>query len=229
MRQVCGRIGITPPTAVVSSSDPQIVQLLAIANEEGQDLSSRYPWQALQNESTFASVATESQGAMTTLAGAGFRYILNDIMWNRDLIRPIFGPLVPFQWQQLKAQTMTGPWTQFRIRAGLLRFIPLPVAGNTIAFEWISKYWATGVGGDASTWAADADTAYIDEEVMTQGIIWRWQEAKGLAYAESYAKYERLVADAMARDGGKQSLNMGGSGVGYGPGIMVPSGSWNVP
>lgn len=227
--QVTRRIGITAPTAVASSTDPQIVQLMALANEEGQDLSARYPWQALQNESTFSAVATESQGAMTTVAGAGFRYVLNDVMWNRTLIRPVFGPLVPFQWQQLKAQTMTGPWTQFRIRGGLLRFIPVPTAGDTIAFEWISKYWATGAAGDASTWAADADTSYLDEETMAQGIIWRWQEAKGLAYAESYAKYERLVADLMARDGGKQSLNMGGGSTGYGPGIMVPSGSWSVP
>ena len=75
--QVCRRIGITAPSSVSSSSDPQIVQLMAIANEEGQDLSSRYPWVGLQNESTFATVATESQGAILTLAGASFRYILS--------------------------------------------------------------------------------------------------------------------------------------------------------
>src|SRR5260221_481902 len=93
--QVCRRIGLTAPTTVSGSSDPAIIQLMAIANEEGQDLSSRYPWQNLQVESTFSTVATESQGTILSLAGSDFRYILNDIMWNRSLLRPVFGPLVP--------------------------------------------------------------------------------------------------------------------------------------
>lgn len=226
--QVCRRVGISAPTTVSGSSDQAIIQLMAIGNEEGQDLSARYPWQALQNESTFVTVATEAQGTITSLFGAGFRYILNDIMWDRTLIRPVFGPLVPFQWQQLKAQSMTGPWYQFRIRGSSVKFIPVPTAGDTIAAEWISKYWATGAGGDAATWAADADTSYLDEEVMTAGVIWRWKAAKGIAYAEDFNKYERLVADLMARDAGKQMLNMGGGSLGYAPGIMVPSGSWSV-
>lgn len=226
--QVCRRIGITAPASVSSSSDPQIIQLMGLANEEGQDLSARYPWQSIRQESTFTTVATESQGVITTLAGAGFRYILNDIMWDRSLLRPIFGPLNPQGWQALKARNVTGPFTQFIMRGNTVRFIPTPVAGNTIAFEWISKYWATGAGGDASTYAADADTSYLDEEIMAAGIIWRWKDAKGLPYAEDYAKYERLVADQMGRDGGKPRLNLGGSITDYQPAILVSAGSWNV-
>jgi hypothetical protein len=131
------------PSVVATSTDPQIIQLMSIANEEGQDLSSRYPWQALQNESTFTTVAAETQGVITTLAGASFRYILNDIMWNRSLLRPVFGPLTPQDWQALKARNVTGPYNQFRIRGNSVLFIPAPVAGNTIAFEWISKNWVT--------------------------------------------------------------------------------------
>jgi hypothetical protein len=56
MTQVCRRMGITAPTSVSASSDPQILQLMAIGNEEGQDLSARYPWQALINESTFTTL-----------------------------------------------------------------------------------------------------------------------------------------------------------------------------
>lgn len=229
MTQVCRRMGIPTPTSVSSSSDPQILQLMALGNEEGQDLSARYPWQALINESTFTTVATESQGAITTLSGTDFRYILNDIMWDRTLLRPVFGPLVPTDWQNLKARNVTGPWTQFRIRGGLLKFIPVPVAGDTIAFEWVSKNWVTvAAGGTSATWTADADTGLLDEEIMTQGVIWRWKAAKGLEYAEDYNKYERLVADQMGRDGGKQRLNLNGGGGDLPAGVLVPIGSWNV-
>lgn len=226
LTQATRRIGLPSPSAVASSQDPAVIQLMALANEEGQELSARYPWQVLQNESTFTTVATEAQGVITTLAGAGFRYILNDIMWDRTLLRPVFGPLTAQDWQALKARNVNGPYSQFRIRGNSVKFIPVPVAGDTIAFEWISKYWATGAGGNASSWAADADTAYLDEEIMTQGVIWRWKAAKGLDYAEDYNKYERLVADQMGRDGGKARLNLGGSSGDYPAGTLVPLGSW---
>lgn len=226
LTQVTRRIGIPAPAAVASSQDAQIIQLMSIANEEGQDLSARYPWQSLVNEGTFTTVATQSQGAITTLAGAGFRYILNDVMWNRTLLRPVYGPLNPQDWQNLKARNVTGPYNQFRMRGNAVLFIPIPAAGQSIYFEWVTKYWATGSGGDASTWVADADTSYLDEELMTQGIIWRWKAAKGLEYAEDFAKYERLVADAMARDGGKPKISLDGGGNEFPAGIVVPIGSW---
>lgn len=227
--QVCRRIGITAPSTVSGSSDPQIIQLMSLGNEEGQDLSARYPWQALQNESTFVTVALEAQGAITTLAGTDFRYILNDIMWNRSLLRPVFGPLTPQDWQALKARNVTGPYAQFRIRGNSVKFIPVPAAGNTVAFEWISKNWVTlAASGTSATWAADADTGLIDEEIMAQGILWRWKAAKGLSYEEDYNKYERLVADQMVRDGGKPRLNLGGGMDSFPAGVLVPIGSWNL-
>lgn len=230
MAQVCRRIGVTAPSAIYASTDLQIIQLVALANEEGQDLSSRYPWQALQNESTFTTSATESQGAITTLAGSDFRYVLNDIMWNRSLLVPVYGPITPQQWQQLKAQSVTGPYAQFRIRANAVRFIPTPTAGQTVAFEWISKNWVTvaSPAGTSATWTADADTGLLAEEVMAAGILWRWKAAKGTEYAEDFAKYERLVVDAMARDGGKQKLSLGGGENGFPAGTFVPIGSWDL-
>ena len=228
-QQAARRIGVNPPSVVVASSDPQILQLLALANEEGQDLSARYPWTALQNESTFTTVAAETQGTITTLAGASFRYILNDIMWNRSLLRPVFGPLVPQDWQALKARNVTGPYAQFRIRGTSVLFIPQPAAGNTIAFEWISKNWVNvNAGGTSATWTADADTGALDEEIMTMGIIWRFKAAKGLAYEEDFNKYERLVADQMARDGGKSRLNLAGGLNNFPAGVLVPIGNWNL-
>ena len=228
--QCARRIGINAPASVSSSADPAVIQLMAIANEEGQDLASRYAWQALQTQSTFSTVATESQGVMTTLAGAGFRYIVNNAMWNRTLLRPVFGPLSPGAWQELKARNVTGPYNQFRIKGNELLFIPVPAASQTIAFEWVSRNWVnvTAGGTTAAAWTADADTGVLDEEVMTAGVIWRWQQAKGLEYAENYAKYERLVSDLMARDGGKPTLNMGTDFQSWPAGVFLPLGSWSL-
>lgn len=51
--QVCPRIGLSVPNAVATSQDSQIIDLLALANAEGEDLRGRYPWQAIVQESTY--------------------------------------------------------------------------------------------------------------------------------------------------------------------------------
>lgn len=229
VQAACGRIGITQPVSVSGSSDPQIVQLMGLTNEDGQELAARYPWSVLISESTFTTVATQSQGAMTTICGIDFRYILNETMWNRSILQPIYGALSPQDWQNLKARNVTGPWTQYRIRGTDLLFVPTPSAGQTVAFEWVSKHWVLpDAGGTAATMRADADISNLDERIITQGVIWRWKAAKGLEYAEDYNKYERLVADQSARDGGKARLNLAGVGGDYPFGTIVPIGSWSL-
>lgn len=115
---------------------------------------------------------------MTTVAGASFDYILNQTIWDRTLLRPVFGTLTPSQWQQLKAQNVTGPWNQFRIRGGNLLFIPAPSAGDTCAFEWVSKNFCQSSGGTGqSAWTADTDTGLLSEDLMKLGLIWRWKAA----------------------------------------------------
>lgn len=449
LTQVCRRIGITAPAAMYASTDKNIIQLIGIANEEGQELSARYPWQNLIQESNFQTKAATIQGSVTELAGADFRYILNDIMWDRTLLRPVFGPLAPQEWQALAARNVNGPYNQFRIRRNNVIFIPEPSAGDDVYFEWVSRNWVNtsgqtvvssvtgetytlqsdaamesdgaqqyvslpGTSGDyvstpdstalditgdiqiivyvaadswtpvstqviaaksvastsqvswrlsvlasgllqlitsadgstlitspsttaptigdgsglwikvtvdvdngavgntvtfytsldpvqtavadvdwtqlgtavtnagttsifastallelgsasagtlnnfagsvykayiysgiagtlvagfnaddgtvgASAWSADTDTSFLDEEIITQGIIWRWKQVKGLDYAEDFAKYEGMVNDAMGRDGGKARLSLSGSGIMNWPaGVFVPLGSWNL-
>lgn len=224
MRSVFPRIGLSAPAQVVSSTDKTVQQVLALANEEGQELASRYTWQALIREATFTTVASETQGSITTIAGSDFDFILNETIWNRSLKRPVFGPKSPSEWQQLKAQFMNGPWNQYRIRGNDIIFLPVPAAGQDCYFEWYSKNWAA----NASTWATDEDTSVLSERLMALGVIWRWKELKNLEYAEAFNKYERAVDDATARDGGKPTLNLGSGNVDIFPAVVVPSGNWGV-
>lgn len=402
VQSVCRRVGLPTPTTVASSTDDQILQLLELANEDGQDLVTRYEWQALNQEATFTTVVAESQGDIRNIA-PGMKSIVNDTIWNRSLRRPIFGPLTPQRWQQLKAMNFVGPWNQFRIIGNDLRFVPPPGAGEGCYFEYITKNWvqtaapqpnllqyaqvldnaiwlpvtcgvatslepapdgttfyklvnsvanggiyqsvskalaalpytasafvkaaeqteiyigfgppssgtyaiidlttgevsstatsgqytnisagavalgddvyrvfvtatsdpsavvsayvgATGASGtdgfyatmlqlepgstmtayEATTTAAasssdsylnDSDVALLDEQIIVLGTIWRFRQAKGLDYAEDFAKYERRVTDAMAGDGSKDVLNLGEVRWDLFPGIIVPAGNWPI-
>lgn len=227
VQDVCVRVGLSSPNAAAGSTELKVNQIVALVNEEGKELAARYQWTALTNEATFTTVAAETQASLNTIA-PNLKYIINDTIWNRTLRRPVFGPLAAQRWQQVKALVMQGPWNQFRIRGGSILFIPVPTAGQSCYFEYVSKNWSTdstGVTGKSSM-TVDTDVSLLDEDIMTLGVIWRFKAAKGLSYAEDFNKYERRVIDAMARDGSKDVMNIGDVRYDIYPGIMVPSGSW---
>ena len=226
VQTACRRIGIPAPAAAFTSQDPQIIQLLSLSEEEGQEHATRYPWQALQTETTFTTVAAQVQGSMSVIA-PNYDYIVNDTIWNRTLRRPVYGPKSEQDWQQAQAMQINGPFNSFRIIGDVLNFYPNPVGGQTCAFEYISKNWiSTLVGGTSSVWTNDADTPLINDEVLVLGLVWRWKQAKGLDYAEDFGKYERRMADLMGRDAGKPTLSMSGAKYDIQPGVFVPAGSW---
>ena len=227
IQTVCKRVGVAAPVSAIASTDQQIIQMIALANEEGEELSERYPWSDLQTEATFVTLAAELQGTVDSIATSDFRYILNDTIWNRTQNRPMYGSLTPSDWQLLKSSNVSGPFQEYRIKGGSLYLLPAPPAGETCAFEYLSGNWCQSAAlTKQSAWAADTDTGILDERIMTSGILWRWKQVKGLDYAEDFRKYEIRVQEAMTRDAGKPTLSMDGSPTNRAPGIMVPSGSW---
>lgn len=226
---VINRLGLTPTTSAVGSTDTQVANILALVNEEGQELAARHDWTALQTEATFTTVAAEDQGTMTTIA-PGLNYIINDTIWNRSLRRPVFGPKTPQTWQQNKAFAINGPWSNFRIKGNHLYMYPTPVAGNSCYFEYISRNWCTDSTGATGReeFSVDTDVPVLDWQIIVLGAIWRWKKLKGFEYAEDFAVYERRVTDAMGRDGSKDWISLSNTKYDIFPGVVVPSGSWNV-
>lgn len=233
IQQAALRVGFVQPNVAASSTDQNILQMVAFASEEGQELARRYPWQAIRYEANFTTTGVESQGDIRTICTAinpqaSFNYIYNETIWNRTQRRPIFGPKTPSEWQQLKAQFVQGPWYQFIIRNNAILFTPVPNNTDTCYFEYITDEWCldnTGTIGQTA-WANDADTARISEHLITLGVVWRYRQAKGLEYAAAFDKYEEAVINAMARDGGKPRLTLSGYDTTVYPGTIVPAGNW---
>lgn len=230
VKAVALKVGVTVPIAAAASADQNIQQIIGFANEAGQETAARFGWQELTKEATFTTVASESQGTIQAKTGADFGWVLNETMWDRSTKRPVFGPKVPAEWQQLKAQFVNGPWTQYRIRGNQVLFIPVPSVGDAIYFEWVSKYWATTAAsavGTQTSLALDTDITIIEERLITLDTIWRYKQTKRLAYDEDFDKAEAAIADAMGRNASKPTLNLAGSQGDFTPGIWVPAGSWN--
>lgn len=202
-------------------------------NQEGRALSRRTDWQALNYEASFTTVATESQGTLTSIIGATqqLRRIVNETIWNRTTQQPVYGPLSKKVWQAEKALALTGPYPQYRIRGNAILFYPVPTAGQSCFFEYVSKAWCTDVTGVTFrvNVSVDTDLVLLDDELMLAGLDWRWRRAKGLSYAEEFASYEAQVSSAIGHDGTKQTLHMDGGRERAMPGIFVPVGNWPLP
>lgn len=227
IRRVAVLVGVPQPSAVIGSADAGVLQLLEYANVEGEMLAIRHPWQALTKEVTFTAVSGEDQGLIETIA-PGFNWDLYETWWNRTQQNRIGGPLTPQQWQLRKAQVNTGPYYDFRIRENHLIVSPAATAGETLAFEYVSRYWCASAGGAGQEeWAADTDVGILPEKLIRLGLHWRYLRSRGLSYAEEKQTYEIAVNAAMARDGSKQTLSMEGSCADYKPGIQVPDGNWD--
>lgn len=229
VQRFCERTNLNSPATVYGTTDPQIAQIKALLEEEGNDLAKRGNWNELTFEATHTTVASESQGAITTIA-SGFRDFKPDTAWDRTLKVPL-QILDDVQWQAQKGFASTSPRYAIRIRGELLRANPTPVAGNTWAFEYISKNWILGADGTTykQFFTLDTDTMLLPEELLTLGLRWRWKKEKGFDYAEDFRTYETQVNQALGSNGLKKRLNMSGGRTDARPGISIAQGNWGVP
>lgn len=199
------QLNVAVPTAFVSSTDETAALLLRLATEEGVSLMRRYPWQAITAEHTFTTVAADEQ---TSSIPTDFDRMLPETMFNRGTRRRVAGPLSAEEWQQTKATLVTYVNPTFRLRGGTILMSPNPPAGETIAYEYVSKNFCASAGGTAQAdWVADSDVGRLDEGLMTLGLVWRFRQVKGLSYAEDMQLYERRVSDAEMRDGVKPRIS----------------------
>lgn len=179
---------------------------------------------------TIGFVGIENQGSIQALTGPDFVAVMNETMWDRTTRRPVYGPKMMAEWQQLKAQLMQGPWWQYRIRGNQVLFIPPPSPGDAIYFEWLSSYWVAVTGtptvGAQSSYVLDTDVSLLPERVIGLDTLWRYKQTKGLSYSEDFDKAEAAIADLMTRDGSKPRLNLAGAQSDIYPGVLVPAGNW---
>lgn len=226
VQDLCGRQNLPVPTTVYGTSDPQVRQMMRLLEEEGNDLSQRGPWQGLTCIAAVTTLALEDQGAMTSLATNGFRYIKNNTIWDRDRHLPVSGPMDSQEWQAMKALFANGPYYRHRILGDHLLVNPIPPAGEAWYFEYLSKNWILNGATYKRRFTADADTILLPDDLCLQGLRWRWKKEKGMDYAEDFRTYEAQVKDALGRDGGKPTLRMDDSIGAPRPGIWVSPGSW---
>lgn len=227
IQDVSVALGTPKPSVVMTSTDQRVLELLVFANSTGEELSRRYGWQQLVRQATFTSSGTIDQGYLTGSIATDFAYFLDQTFWDRDLRQPILGPVDAQEWQSDLSFAVVGPPYKFIVQDDVLKVGPTAItAGHTMVFNYITQNWCqSSTGTGQSAFAADTDTTRIPQQIFKLEMIWRWKQAKGLAYAEDMETAEQQIDRMTGQNAGRRVLFIGGAGIQYFA-ENVPLGNW---
>jgi|TARA_R110000803_G_scaffold20541_4_gene52757 hypothetical protein len=198
IQNAADEIGIVQPATGINSGAVETIKLIRYADKVGNSLMKSFHWQILTKEKTFTSVATETQ--TSTILEADFDRFIPETFWDRTDSFLMTGPTTAKEWQNLKATSYNNTGARkFRLRGDSILIIPVPTAGLSYAYEYISTKWvdiaATGTPKVAFT--IDTDVPLLNPELLTLGIIYEYLEGDGLpsvSAAKAYLDMFKLLA-----------------------------------
>ena len=193
--------GLPSPSSVFSSTNDTVVQMKALLYKEGRELIREYDW----NKSiTVESLTCGASNAQTGYPVSGFARMADHTdVWNATKKQKIEGPANSGDWRDLITRTAVAYPQYWRLINGVLNIYP-PTSGDTITYEYISKKWIYQAAGATlyETLAGDTDTFLFSEDLLEQGLVWRFKEAKQLDYAEDLRTYEIIKEQEKKHDRG---------------------------
>jgi len=209
-------IGVQQPVSVIGSTDTTTLQLLAFANQEGVDLAER-AWPLLYRTATITTVASQQEYDLP----ADFNWQIVNTFWNAAERLPVWGPLTPQTWQAIEYGMVAGSpvgtryviWRGTSSNDAKVYLDPTPSTnGDTLAYMYVSSHWCASSGGTTqATWAADTDVGILDEDLMKDGIVWRFLRQKGLDYGDLRNDYERRRSRLLAQARPAPNLSLAGN------------------
>ena len=201
------RCNLAQPNAAFSSTDPQIQQIIAFAQDTGRELMERGGWRNLKFET---SIVGDGSKTLFSLPSDFKRLCPSDkpqqspfVSMQRPSI-PIRGPVNDEWLNAAKALPVFPAFPVWRLVGTYLEMWPAVPSAEEIKFWYFSKSWLAAAGvttNRIAAWASDSDTSLIEEDTIMKGAIWRYKKAKGLDYAEEFREYELSFVRNLGQEG----------------------------
>jgi hypothetical protein len=224
INNVAVECGLSASAAPLSSTDPNFVQMVVLANKLGKQLMRRAEWQLLNRTYTFT---TNSSGPPTPEVSFyplpnDFNRMINQTAWNRTSRLPMAGPLTAQGWEWLVGlvSNQFTIYLGFRQWGGTFAVYPSPnPAAQTIAFEYQSNAWVqpagtTTIDQRTQVVAAPGDIPIFDELMFQCGLKAAFLAAKGFDSSAASAEFDEALDNAIGSDAGAPKLNMSDNGFG---------------
>ena len=196
--------GMDTESTYVGNSKDAVARLVNLANRSLANLA-QWPWQALRRTWSF----TLSTDTSYTLPD-DFGFFVPDTMYNSNYLGPVNFPSDASDWHYLQSSS-GGAGDRVRARfLGNVVEIYEPTSGDTMRVEYVSKYAVLDTGGTAKQrFTVDTDTPRINDELVTQDIIWRYKKLIGLDYQADLLETKALEQKLHGQDGAAQTITPG--------------------
>lgn len=189
--EVCDVVSLDRFASLVGVNDEAAYNMLAIANEAGQEIARRADWQAL--------LATQSVVSSPLTLPTDFQRVASAGAVRASDGSPIRPVTDAGQWAVVLQVPSTTAF--YFIKAGQVLFSPASAAVGA-SVDYFSRKWALASSTPIEAFTADDNTVRFPERLLIKNMIWRWKRQKGLAYDDSLAEFEADMAQEIAADGG---------------------------
>jgi hypothetical protein len=204
VQQACGEMGLTAPNYVAGNTASDTVQMLALLNGIGGDLSREFDWQALQKAYTF-----NTTGAASYPLPSDYDRQIDRTHYDKSKRWEMLGPESPQQWEFLtSAYISVGPRLRYRLMGNALNVWPTTNTGETVGYEYISNAWVTGADTTVkSSFTLDTDVCIFPDRLMITGLKLRYFSVKGFNTQEYQVEFMRYLSVAKSNDAGSSTLS----------------------
>lgn len=231
-KEFCRRKGLPLPLTVIGAQDDLTVQIWGLMNEGIQDIASRYNHQQLQIATTFQHANGPGYLAYDLSGLLNFRNIVPQTLWATTTRLPVRGPLSQVEWTTLTSMLVAQSLYSYIQFGNAIHIfgVPSPTTAETFGFMFQSRYGvASSLGFLQASYSDDTDVPLLPQELILADLKWRYAAAKGLPYAEDQRISEQMLTNAVGgNDQGVLVMDGDDYFGGFPPGVIVPSGNWNV-
>lgn len=197
-------------STISGNTDKTARQVMALANQEVENLAKRFDWRHLQVEYEFSTVASQAAYVMP----AAFDKLMQDSVYNKDEYYRLRSSMSDVQWNQWK-HGLLGSISHQRFRTSIsptglhtLTISPTPTSAEDMVLWYKSKYPVVEADGTTTKlrYENDSDMSIVPEDVVQQGLLWRFKSAKGLDFSAELAEYNEMTRTRFAQTRGEGDL-----------------------
>jgi len=196
-----------------TASDPDSLQMVAIANRAAYEIRDYFKWTELRKQAEINIQPGQSRYQLP----ADFQDLVPNSAWEGDGERQVEWPVPDGRWFMYKFTSYSAGGT-YRIRkyGDEIEVISDAEDSTAFSYEYISKWVVQDAqGARKESFTADDDEFILDDQVLVLGIQAHWAQTKLMPqYQEWYANYNRKMQEAIGRSSSGKTIGGFQRGIG---------------
>ncbi len=204
LNQVLTQSGFLEQTSFVGASDPDLKQMVAIANRVALEMLGYFNWGVLRKDFEINTITGQTRYPLPS----DFYSFVPESMWETDGSRRVGFPTPDNRWYMYKFTPFSDGGTLRVKKYGNELEVHDPVTGESFSFEYLSNAPVKAANGTPKKrFTADTDEIVFDQQTFILGVQGHWAETKMLPQAQQWmVNYYKKMNEAIARDQGTATV-----------------------